>query len=61
MMADLKAYLETQGRVSTLYADPNRSARKAIINVGCSSRLSSHRTLREYAAEIWHAKPSPVG
>jgi len=61
MMADLKAYLETQGRVSALYADRNRSARKAIINVGCSSRLSSHRTLREYAAEIWHAKPSPVG
>lgn len=61
MMADLKAYLETQGRVSALYAEPNGWARKAIINVGCSSRFSSDRTIREYAEEIWHAKPSPVG
>ena len=60
-LADLKGYLETQGRVSALYADPNGWARKAIINVACSSRFSSDRTIREYAEEIWHAKPSPVG
>ncbi|HKD81183.1 MAG TPA: glycogen/starch/alpha-glucan phosphorylase, partial [Candidatus Angelobacter sp.] len=29
-LADLKGYLETQGRVSALYADPNGWARKAI-------------------------------
>ena len=60
-LADLKSYLETQGRVAALYANPNAWARKAIINVACSSRFSSDRTIREYAAEIWHAKPSPVG
>src|SRR5262250_2741728 len=60
-LADLKGYLETQGRVSALYADPNGWARKAITNVACSSRFSSDRTIREYAEEIWHAKPSPVG
>ena len=60
-LADLKSYLETQGRVATLYANPNAWARKAIINVACSSRFSSDRTIREYAAEIWHAQPSPVG
>ena len=60
-LADLKGYLETQGRVSALYADPNGWARKAITNVACSSRFSGDRTIRGYAEEIWHAKPSPVG
>jgi glycogen phosphorylase len=59
-LADLNSYLETQGRVSALYADPNAWSMRAIINVACSSRFSSDRTIREYAAEIWHAKPSPV-
>jgi glycogen phosphorylase len=60
-LADLKSYSETQGRVAELYADPNGWARKAIINVACSNRFSSDRTIREYAAEIWQAKPCPVG
>jgi len=59
-LADLKAYVETQERVTALYADPDGWARKAIINVACSGRFSSDRTIREYAAEIWHAKPCPV-
>jgi starch phosphorylase len=59
-LADLRAYVETQGRVAALYADPYGWARKAIINVACSGRFSSDRTIREYAAEIWHAKPCPV-
>ena len=59
-LADLKAYVETQGRVAALYADPDGWVRKAIINVACSGRFSSDRTIREYAAEIWHAKPCPV-
>src|SRR5262249_18603213 len=32
-LADLQAYVETQGRVAALYADPDGWARKAIINV----------------------------
>jgi starch phosphorylase len=60
-LADLSSYLETQGRVAALYADPAGWARKAILNVASSGRFSSDRTIREYAAEIWHAKPCPVG
>src|SRR5262249_13370993 len=59
-LADLKSYVETQERVAALYADPDGWTRKAIMNVACSSRFSSDRTIREYATEIWHAKPSPV-
>jgi starch phosphorylase len=60
-LADLGAYARTQRRVGELYRDPHAWARKAIANVACSGEFSSDRTIREYAAEIWNAKPCPVG
>jgi starch phosphorylase len=35
--------------------------RKAIINVACSGKFSSDRTIVEYAERIWGLKPSPIG
>jgi starch phosphorylase len=35
-------------------------ARKATAPVACSGRFSSNRTIAEYGAEIWNAKPCPV-
>src|SRR5262249_19836010 len=60
-LADLKSYLEAQAAVSALYADPGAWAKKSILNVAYSGPFSSDRTIREYAAEIWRAEPSPVG
>jgi starch phosphorylase len=59
-LADLTAYLEADRRLLALYADPDGWARKAILNVASSGRFSSDRTIAEYAAEIWDAKPCPV-
>jgi starch phosphorylase len=59
-LADLSSYLEAQTRVGTLYGSPQGWAQKAIVNVASSGRFSSDRTIAEYAAEIWNAKPSPV-
>jgi starch phosphorylase len=59
-LADLSSYAEAQARVAALYQDPAAWARKAIMNVACSGRFSSDRTIAEYAAEIWNTKPSPV-
>jgi starch phosphorylase len=59
-LADLKSYLEADQRLLELYADPDAWARKAILNVASSGKFSSDRTIREYASEIWEAKPCPV-
>jgi starch phosphorylase len=59
-LADLAAYLEADHRLLQLYADPEGWARKAILNVASSGRFSSDRTIAEYAADIWDAKPCPV-
>jgi glycogen phosphorylase len=59
-LADLKSYLEADQRLRELYADPDGWARKAILNVAASGKFSSDRTIAEYAAGIWDAKPCPV-
>ncbi len=59
-LADLNSYLEADQRLGKLYADPDGWARKAILNVAGSGKFSSDRTIAEYAAEIWNAKPCVV-
>lgn len=59
-LADLTAYLEADRQLTELYADPEAWTRKAILNVAGSGRFSSDRTIAEYAAEIWDARPCPV-
>jgi len=59
-LADLRPYLEASERLGALYADPEGWARKAILNVAGSGKFSSDRTIAEYAADIWNAKPCVV-
>lgn len=59
-LADLKSYLEADGKLMTLYADSDAWARKAILNVSASGKFSSDHTISQYATEIWEAKPCPV-
>ena len=59
-LADLKSYLEADQAACALYRDRDEWARKAILNVAGSGKFSSDRTIAQYAAEIWHAKPCPV-
>jgi starch phosphorylase len=60
-LADLKSYTAAQERVADLWSRPNEWARKAIVNIGSSGKFSSDRTIRQYASEIWGAKPYPQG
>src|SRR5882724_10148142 len=59
-LADMKSYLEADRRLCALYADPDGWTRKGILNVAGSGKFSSDRTIAEYAAAIWNAKPCPV-
>ena len=59
-LADLQSYLEADGRLRDLYADPDEWVRKAILNVASSGKFSSDRTIAEYATEIWKVKPCVV-
>jgi starch phosphorylase len=59
-LADLKAYLAADQRMTELYAHPDDWTRKAILNVAASGRFSSDRTIDEYATQIWKAKPCPI-
>jgi starch phosphorylase len=59
-LADLNSYLEADERLCKLYDNPHAWTRKAILNVARSGKFSSDRTIAEYAAEIWGAKPCPV-
>jgi glycogen phosphorylase len=59
-LADLASYLEADRALCSLYADRDAWARKAILNVAASGKFSSDRTIAQYAADIWQAKPCPV-
>jgi starch phosphorylase len=60
VVADLTSYLEADRRLLELYADPEGWTTKVIANVASSGKFSSDRTIAEYAAGIWDAKPCPV-
>jgi starch phosphorylase len=59
-LADLSSYAATQANVGAVFADHETWTRRAILNVAASGRFSSDRTISEYAAEIWNARPCPV-
>jgi glycogen phosphorylase len=59
-LADLKSYLEADQRLCELYADQDKWARKAILNIAGSGKFSSDRTIAEYATGIWGVKSCPV-
>jgi starch phosphorylase len=59
-LADLTSYLDADQKLLALYADPEGWSRTAILNIASSGKFSSDRTIAEYAAEIWDARPCPV-
>lgn len=59
-LADLKSYLDADKQLCELYSKQGEWAQKAILNIACSGKFSSDRTIAEYASEIWNVKPCPI-
>lgn len=59
-LADLTDYARAHAELDACYTNGEAWSRRAIINVACSGKFSSDRTIKEYADEIWNLKPSPV-
>jgi starch phosphorylase len=53
LMADYRAYVDCQDRVSQAYADQEQWTRMSILNVARIGYFSSDRTIREYCRDIW--------
>ncbi|MDD8043858.1 MAG: glycogen/starch/alpha-glucan phosphorylase [Verrucomicrobiota bacterium] len=60
ILADLRAYADAQTQAETWYRDPKLWYKKAAMNVACSGKFSSDRTIQEYAREIWNIAPCPI-
>lgn len=53
ILKDFKAYAEAQKKVEQAYRDEKGWARSAILNVACSGKFTSDRTIQEYVDDIW--------
>ncbi|QNM04791.1 glycogen/starch/alpha-glucan phosphorylase [Qiania dongpingensis] len=53
-LKDFRAYAEAQKKVDQAYRDEKWWAKAAIMNVACSGKFTSDRTIQQYVDEIWH-------
>lgn len=60
LMADYRAYIACQEKISEAYRDQKNWHRKALFNVARMGKFSTDRVIDEYNSEIWRAKPCPV-
>ena len=58
LLLDYASYLGTKLQANRDYADRIAFGRKCLMNVASAAKFSSDRTIRQYAEEIWHIKPT---
>ncbi len=58
LLLDYAPYLGTKLQANRDYADRIAFGRKCLMNVASAAKFSSDRTIRQYAEEIWHIKPT---
>ena len=58
LLLDYASYLDTKLQANRDYADRIAFGRKCLMNVASAAKFSSDRTIRQYAEEIWHIKPT---
>ena len=58
VLKDYASYIDAKLRANAEYADRLSFGRKCLMNVASAAKFSSDRTIRQYAAEIWHIEPT---
>ena len=58
LLLDYQSYLDAKLQANRDYADRLAFGRKCLVNVASAAKFSSDRTIRQYASEIWHIKPT---
>ncbi|MGM9548643.1 MAG: glycogen/starch/alpha-glucan phosphorylase [Faecousia sp.] len=58
LLLDYASYFDTKLQANRDYADRMAFGRKCLMNVASAAKFSSDRTIRQYAEEIWHIKPT---
>ena len=54
ILKDFRTYADAQKKVEAAYRDEKGWAKSAILNVACSGKFTSDRTIQQYVDEIWH-------
>jgi len=54
ILKDFRSYAEAQKKVEAAYKNEAAWAESAILNVACSGKFTSDRTIKQYVDEIWH-------
>ncbi|MBO7095377.1 MAG: glycogen/starch/alpha-glucan phosphorylase, partial [Lachnospiraceae bacterium] len=54
ILKDFKSYSDARARIVDFYNDQAKWAHSAILNVACSGKFTSDRTIQQYVDEIWH-------
>ena len=60
VLADFRAYVACQRRITRAWNNPDDWSRTAILNVAAMGRFSSDRSIRDYARDVWHVAPVEV-
>ncbi len=58
VLLDYASYMDAKLQANRDYADRIAFGRKCLMNIASGAKFSSDRTIRQYAEEIWHIKPT---
>ena len=57
ILKDFDSYRQAHREINRRYLEPRSWRRSMLMNIACSGRFSSDRTIREYARDIWPVDP----
>ena len=58
LLADFASYVAIQDTIGREFNDRMLWAKKALVNIARSGYFSIDRTVKDYANDIWHMKPT---